>query len=236
MRYREVDPDVGIALGGEDGREQADQPAFGIDERTAGAAGIGGSVGLNEVLNRIETGVTDIARGDNAASYRQPEAVGVTDGADGLSQGWSRRRRQRGQVGFHPQQCDIAGPVLPDQLSRQDASVGQAHFDPFGRFDHVPSRGDQPARCHHDTAAFWGAAGRGALPTLGVARPDRQDRNDGLQSLRRDRLGWCRPQRQGKDSGGCACRASHRGISPSVSSASVSTCSPGAGVSSVGMR
>src|SRR6185312_8440722 len=62
-----------------DGGVEADEPAFGINQRAAGISGIDGGVGLDEVLDVFDAEPTASDRAGNAHGYGLADAEGIAD-------------------------------------------------------------------------------------------------------------------------------------------------------------
>ena len=185
-RNSEIHAGIGVVEPGEDGVQLSHKTAFHIDQRTAGAAGVDRGVGLHEVLHRVEAGIVDAQRGDDAAGDGEAEPVLIADAADRLRQLGLRRDGEGRQTLIDTQQGDIARHVVADQPCRDDAAVPEPDVDTKGGLDHVPGGRDQIARADGDAGSLRRDTGRRTLAALGLARPDRQDRDDRAEGLRRD--------------------------------------------------
>ena len=135
-----------------------------------------------EVLDRVESGVGHVERGNHAAGHGKAEAERVADRAYRLRQPRRGRDPDRREPGIDAEHGDVARGVLRNQSRRQDAPVRKTNVDPSGGFDHVPGRRDM-SRAQDHAASFRRCARPPSSAPLGASGPDGQHRNHRLQRV-----------------------------------------------------
>ena len=125
-------------------------------------------------------------RRDHPAGDGKPKSVGVPNGANGRGEFRFRCKGDGRKRSVDPKKRDVACRIMANEAGREDAAIGQPHIDPLSRLDHMPRRCDKPIPGNHDAAAFRHIAARRTVRSaLRPPRPDRQNRDHGVQRFGR---------------------------------------------------
>ena len=118
----------------EDGRVDADEPAFHVDEGSARIAGIDGGVRLDEGLEIRHSDIGAGKRRNDARGNGLPDAEGIADGEDEVPDGEvvmvrEGQRRQRLLHALQPQDGEVRARIAQHDVRGELPLVVQGHLD-----------------------------------------------------------------------------------------------------------
>ena len=144
MVKRELKAAVEAAAAAQDRGVDADQPAFDVEERAAGVAGVDRGVGLDEIFILLDAEPAPAERAHDAAAHRLPDAEGIADRQHHVAHFElvavaERRRGETGRVDFHDRHIGL-GIAADDRGLEFPARLAEGDLHLVGAVDHVVVR------------------------------------------------------------------------------------------------